>query len=201
MNLILCFLWWCCCWCFCILTKKKIIIGYDEENFHGFMCAYGTTNDEDAPYSHFPLVLFPLWASDTKKCPGLLKKYFFFPLRPPSFTYLYSILWIHVFLFFILIGKPHQAITDVPASSPIPPNILCIYPLFVQFFSYISFLACQHSFHVMFYYFFFFLYLPSTPHSFCHRRCLSFLVCLPQTRKKISFFFFVCECVACHVWR
>ena len=39
---------------------EKIIIGYDEENFHGFMSAYGTTNDEDAPYSHFPLVLFPL---------------------------------------------------------------------------------------------------------------------------------------------
>lgn len=64
------------------------------------MCAYGTTNDEDAPYSHFPLVLFSLWASDTKKCPGLLKKILFFPLRPPSFTYLYSILWIHVFFIF-----------------------------------------------------------------------------------------------------
>lgn len=132
-----------------------------------------------------------------KKCPGLFKKKYFFSLfvllHIPSFTYLYSILWIHVFFIFILIGKPHQAITDVPASSPIPPHILCISPLFVQFF-FLYILPCLPTFipcYVLLF-LFFFLYLPSTLHSFCHRRCLSFLAVSSSNTKKKFILFFLC---------
>lgn len=141
-----------------------------------------------------------------KKCPGLFKKKYFFSLfvllHIPSFTYLYSILWIHVFFIFILIGKPHQAITDVPASSPIPPHILCISPLFVQFF-FLYILPCLPTFipcYVLLFLFFLPLFaihstqlLPST------MSLIPGCIFLKHEKKNSFYFFFVCECVACHV--
>lgn len=167
------------------------------------MSAYGTTNDEDAPYSHFPLVLFPLWASDTKKNARVsLKKILFFPLRPPSYSFIHVLIFYSMdpcIFYFYFNWKtpsgynwrsrifPHSATHFVylstfcaiffPIYPSLPANIHSMLCFIISFFS----SSICHP-----------LYTASAIDDVSHS-----WLCLPQTRKKNSFYFFFCVWMCC----